>query len=726
MSASISTLSKIIIDGQEIEIDGAATILQACEAAGAEIPRFCYHERLSVAGNCRMCLVEWQGAPKLQASCALSVADLPCKPDGSPPEILTNSEKVRKGRHGVMEFLLLNHPLDCPVCDQGGECDLQDQAMGYGFDRSRYDFAKRAVAEKDMGPLIKTVMTRCIHCTRCVRFASEIAGAPEIGAIGRGENMEIIAYIAGAVHSELSGNMIDLCPVGALTAKPYAFRARPWELTKTETIDVMDATGANIRIDSRDGAVMRILPRLHEEINEEWISDKTRFIWDGLKRQRLDRPYIRRKGKLSPGEWDEALAMIAQSLQKAQGGECAAIAGDLCDVESLYLLKKIFTRLGSAHIDCRQDGAFADVNARASYLFNPTIAGLESADLLLLVGCNPRSEAPLVNARIRKAWLAGGMRIGVIGERMDLNYQYRYLGSDAGILSALAAGEGQFARYLSRAKRPAIIIGQGALARPDGAFILRLAMQLCEQYGAILPAQNGATDTIIDSSAPDSWNGLGVLSHAASRIGGLDIGFVPGENGFAARQILAAAGQGKIKLLWLLGADEINLGDLQKDACRENCLVIYQGSHGDQGAHAADIILPAAAWSEKDALYVNLEGRPQLAQRAAFAPGQACEEWVILNKMIQMLGGEGFADLPALRAEIFSLFPHLGAIDEITKAQWHGPITIPDGQPNQPHRAPLSSPIASFYQTNPIARASTVMAELAGLHQSPTQKKQAS
>src|SRR5580765_3730514 len=516
-------MSKLIIDGKEIEADPSLTLLQACEMAGAEIPRFCYHERLSIAGNCRMCLVEWVGSPKPQASCALQVRDIPPNRDGTPAKINTNSPVARKAREGVMEFLLINHPLDCPICDQGGECDLQDQAMGYGRAAfNRYREHKRAVEDKYMGPLVKTSMNRCIHCTRCIRFSTEVAGVPDLGATGRGEDMEITTYLEKAIESELSGNVIDLCPVGALLSKPYSFTARPWELRKTESIDVMDAMGCNIQIDSRGREVMRFLPRINEAVNEEWLGDKSRFVWDGLKRQRLDRPYIRKNGKLEPATWGEALALVASKLKATAPGKIAAIAGDLAAAEEIKALKDLMRSFGVANLDCRQDGAKVGASPRQGYLFNTTFQGVEAADALLLIGTNPRWEAPVLNARIRKTWLNGNLKIANVGAPYALTYPVQQLGTGASVLEEIAAGTHAFADVLKNAKRPMLILGQGALARADGAAILKLAARIASATGMIGPA-----------GAPHEggWNGFNVLHMAASRVGALDLGFTPAPGG---------------------------------------------------------------------------------------------------------------------------------------------------------------------------------------------------
>ncbi len=670
-------MPKLKIDGVEVEVEPGSTVLQACEKAGKEIPRFCYHERLSIAGNCRMCLVEVKpGPPKPAASCALPAAD--------DMEVFTDSPMVRKARRGVMEFLLINHPLDCPICDQGGECDLQDQAMAYGFDASRYHENKRAVTDKYMGPLVKTVMTRCIHCTRCVRFLTEIAGVDEIGLVNRGEQAEITT-LERAIDSELSGNIIDLCPVGALTSKPYAFVARPWELRKTESIDVMDAVGSNIRIDTRGNEVLRVLPRLHEDINEEWISDKTRFACDGLRRQRLDRPYLRgASGRLVEASWEEALQLAAARLSEAGGQRSAAIVGDLACVESIFALKEVMARLGSPHLDCRQDGAALDPTVRAGYLFNTTIAGIEDADACLLIGTNPRWEAPLVNARLRKRWLRGEFPIALIGPRAKLTFDYEYLGAGPETLDQLAAGQHPFVRTLRSAERPMLILGMGALTRPDGAAVLALARRLAEDTGMV----------------GGGWNGFNVLHTAAARVGGLDLGFVPGEGGRDVAGILEGAENGEITVVYLLGADEIDMNRLG------DAFVIYQGHHGDAGAHRADVILPGAAYTEKNAIYVNTEGRVQLAERAVFPPGEAREDWTILRALSERLGEPlPYDTQEELRARLHEAHPGFLAIDTVEPAPW-GVF----GTPGELDPAPFRSSIGNFYMTDPISRASETMA----------------
>ncbi len=669
-------MPKLTIDGQAIEVPGGITVLQACELAGIEIPRFCYHERLSVAGNCRMCLVEMEKSPKPIASCAMPVAE--------GMVIKTTTPMVEKARKGVMEFLLINHPLDCPICDQGGECDLQDQALAYGFDRSRFHENKRAVPDKDFGPLIKTSMTRCIHCTRCIRFSAEIAGVEELGATGRGEHMEVGTYVQKAVSSELSGNLIDICPVGALLSKPYSFSARPWELVKTESVDVLDAVGSAIRVDSRGREVMRVLPRLNEAVNEEWIADKTRFACDGLKRQRLDRPYVRVDGKLRPASWTEAFAAVAKRLGKSGGDRVAAIAGDLVDVESMFALKELMTSLAVPNLDCRQDGAAIDGSTRAAYLFNTTIQGIEQADLCLLIGTNPRWEAPLVNARLRKRWQMGGFQVAAVGETGDLTYTVERLDAGPEALREIAEGRHPFAARLKTAKKPMLILGQGAIARPDGAAVLALARQIAETAGLVR----------------EGWNGFNMLHRAAARVGGLDIGFLPGPGGHDLAGILDAAGAGRIELVYLLGADEIDMARLGR------AFVVYQGHHGDRGAHRADVILPGAAYTEKSGTYVSTEGRVQQARLAVFPPGEAREDWAILRAFSEQLGMRlAYDSLEQLRARLYEQAPHLAALDSIAPAAW-GPF----GRPGPVEPTPFRLPIANYYMTDPISRASETMA----------------
>jgi NADH-quinone oxidoreductase subunit G len=691
-------MAQIKVDGTLVEVPDYYTLMQAAEAAGAEIPRFCYHERLSVAGNCRMCLVEVKGGPpKPQASCAMSVKDLRPGPNGEPPEMFTNTPMVKKAREGVMEFLLVNHPLDCPICDQGGECDLQDQAMAYGVDKSRYQENKRAVEDKYLGPLVKTVMNRCIHCTRCVRFTTEVAGISEMGLLGRGEDAEITSYLERALSSELQGNVIDLCPVGALTSKPYAFHARPWELTKTESIDVMDAVGSNIRVDSRGREVMRILPRVNEAINEEWISDKTRFVWDGLKNQRLDRPYVRKNGKLQASSWDEAFAAVAARIKKA-GNKVGAIAGDLSAVEEMYALKALLASLGSGMTDVRPAMSGIDPSMpRSAYLFNPTIAGIEEADAILIIGANPRREAAVLNARIRKTWRGKNLPIGVIGEQADLTYDYAYLGEGFETLADLAAGNGSFAETLANAQRPLIIVGEGAvshasLGKQVGRDVIALASKLAS-----------------GPNVAEGWNGFAMLHNAASRVGGLDIGFVPHDGGVCSADQIALAGKGELDVLFLLGADEYDMSAMG------NAFVVYIGSHGDAAAHRADVILPGATYTEKSGTYVNTEGRVQTTTRAVFPPGDAKEDWAIIRALSGVVGKPlPFNSLSQLRSAIHAEVPHLARIDEIEPANGADLGKLAKAA-IKTKSAPFTSPVTDFYLSNPIARASATMGECAAL-----------
>ena len=668
---------KVTVDGIEVEVPPGSNVLQACEAAGKEIPRFCYHERLSVAGNCRMCLVEIEKTPpKPFASCAYPASD--------GMVVHTDTPMVRAARRGVMEFLLINHPLDCPICDQGGECDLQDQAVGYGMDRSRYAENKRAVRDKELGPLVKTVMTRCIHCTRCIRFSTEIAGVPELGATHRGENMEVGTYVEKTLSSELSGNLIDICPVGALTSKPYSFVARPWELTKTDSIDVLDAVGAAIRIDTRGPEVLRILPRLNEDVNEEWLADKSRFALDGLRRRRLDQPWVRRGGKLSQASWKQAFSEIGERLSKLDGARIGAISGDLCDVESMVALRDLMAALGSSNLDCRQDGAALDASRRDFYTFNTTIAGIEEADAVLLIGTNPRIEAPLINARLRKRWLQVQMPVANVGEPADLTYKVEALENSPSTLDAIAAGTHPFAAVLRAAKRPMLILGQAALARPDGAAVLARSWALAVSNGMLTP----------------EWHGFNVLHSAAARVGGLDVGFVPGAGGKDAAAMLA----GGVEALWLLGADEVDLGKLPAST-----FVIYQGHHGDRGAARADVILPGCAYTEKDGTWVNTEGRTQRGQRAADPPGQAREDWAILRAVSAVFGKPlPYDSLAALRTAIEAQHPalrNIGIVPRFGCSDMTGPVC--HGALSE---VAFSGAITNYYMTDPISRASPTMA----------------
>jgi NADH-quinone oxidoreductase subunit G len=689
---------QLIVDGKAIEVEDGTTLMHACEMAGAVIPRFCYHERLSIAGNCRMCLVEVQGSPKPVASCAMLVNDLPPNKDGTPKVINTTSPLVKKAREGVMEFLLINHPLDCPICDQGGECDLQDQAMAFGMGGSRYRENKRAVEEKNIGPLIKTVMTRCIHCTRCVRYMTEVAGVEELGLIGRGEDAEITTYLERGIMSEMSANAVDLCPVGALTHRPWAFSARPWEMESTETIDAMDALGSAIRVDTRGGAVMRILPRNNDAVNEEWISDKTRHVADGLKIQRLDQPYIRKDGRLEPASWDEALGLVAEKLKAASPKNVGAIAGDLAGAEEMFALKDLLGRLGVTSLDCRQAGDKLDPKlGRASYVFNSSIEGIEQADAILIVGSNPRLEAPVLNSRIRKRWRSAQTTIALIGEKVDLTYPYGYLGAGPETLAEVASGKHPFADALKNAKRPMVIVGQGAYARPDGLAVLSLAARI-----AIAASANKDA----------AWNGFNVLHTAAARVAGLDLGFVPGKGGKDAAGILSSG----MEFVYLLGADECDLSHLG------SAFVVYQGSHGDRGAERAHVILPGAAYTEKYVTYVNTEGRAQQTVKAAFSPGSAKEDWTIVRALSARAGATlPYDTLKELRAAMYRAAPQLAAVDSVEARAVSGLETLAKLS-GQTTATPFASAIGDFYFTNAIARASAVMAGMSALRSNREQK----
>ncbi|MFT7596186.1 MAG: NADH-quinone oxidoreductase subunit G [Paracoccaceae bacterium] len=657
----MSDLKKINIDGTEVEVDGAMTLIQACEIAGVEIPRFCYHERLSIAGNCRMCLVEVVGGPpKPAASCAMQVKDLRPGPEGQAPVVKTNSPMVKKAREGVMEFLLINHPLDCPICDQGGECDLQDQAMAYGISGTRFNEAKRAVDDLDLGPLVGTAMTRCISCTRCVRFTSEVAGITQMGQIGRGEDSEITSYLNETLNSNLQGNIIDLCPVGALTSKPYAFTARPWELTKTESIDVMDALGANIRVDTKGREVMRLLPRNHDGVNEEWISDKTRFVWDGLRRQRLDQPFVRVDGKLRPATWPEALGAAAAAMK---GKKLAGIVGDLAPVEAAFALKKLIEGQDGI-VECRTDNARLPAGNRGGYAGTACIEDIDTAQRILMIGTDPRTESPVLNARIRKAWTKGA-EVALVGPAVDLTYEYAHMGDDrAALQQVVEMGGSDEIRDMASL----VIVGQGALQEADGAAVL------------------AAVQAIAEATA----SGLLILHTAASRVGAMDVGATC-EGGMDA---VSAA-----EVIYNLGADEVDIAD--------GAFVIYQGSHGDRGAHRADVILPGAAYTEESGLFVNTEGRPQLAQRAGFAPGEAKENWAILRALSAELGAAlPFDSLAQLRQALVTEVPHLAQIDVVQKNEM---ATL---EPGPLGKATFRAAISDFYLSNPIARASELMAEL--------------
>ncbi|WP_341823513.1 NADH-quinone oxidoreductase subunit NuoG [Wolbachia endosymbiont (group A) of Agelastica alni] len=679
MGSCIIVVVKVTINSKECEVEHGLTIIQACEVVGIEIPRFCYHERLAIAGNCRMCLVEVEGGPpKPVASCAMPVAE--------GMVIHTDTPKVKKAREGVLEFLLINHPLDCPICDQGGECDLQDITMAYGKGTSRLDEHKRAVPKKHFGPLIETAMNRCIHCTRCVRFLSDVAGTNELGGIGRGENVEISTYIKRHISSELSGNIIDLCPVGALTSKPYSFTARPWELSHCETIDVLDAVGSSIRVDYRGLEVMRILPRLSEEVNEEWISDKTRFAYDGLKVQRLDRPYVKKDGKLAPVDWNEALTVAAKKLKNTKSNKIAAIAGDLADCESMLLLKEVMQKLGSGNIDCRQDGAKLIPNNRGSYVFNTTIEGIENADLCLLINTNPRIEAPIINVRLRKRYLQGNFPVASVGPNIEYLYHVEKLGDNPDILSEIANGNHKFCKLLSAAQSPMLIIGQDALVRDDSESILILAGKIAEEFNMVR----------------DDWNGFNMLHKAAARVGGLDVGFVPEKGGKDTNQILEHTEGGEIEVIYLLGADEIDTSKL------ENTFVIYQGHHGDKGAHVADVILPGATYTEKYATYVNTEGRVQRTNLAVFPPGEAKEDWLIIKNLSQYLDlSLPYDSLFDVRKKLDTIGPQFRNADQVVKNTW---VPISSGKISLSN-TPFTLKECNFYMTDSISRASKIMAD---------------
>ena len=654
-------MPKLTVNGLEVEVPAGASVLQACEEAGAEVPRFCYHERLSIAGNCRMCLVEMERSPKPVASCAM--------PAGDGMVIRTDTDLVKKAREGVMEFLLINHPLDCPICDQGGECDLQDQAMAYGVDFSRFREPKRATEDLDLGPLVETHMTRCISCTRCVRFTTEVAGITQMGQTGRGEDAEITSYLGETLDSNLQGNIIDLCPVGALVSKPYAFTARPWELSKTESIDVMDALGSSIRVDTKGREVMRFLPLNHDGVNEEWISDKTRFVWDGLRRQRLDTPYIRENGKLRKADWGEALQLTASKIKGAE--KLAGMVGDLAPVEAIFALKQLIEGQGGV-VECRTDGAKLEAGNRSSYAGTARIEDIDSAKFIQLIGTNPRTEAPVLNARIRKAWAAGA-NVGLVGEAVDLTYDYAHVGTDRAALDGLLGRD-----YGDVLDAPSIVIvGQGALQEADGAAVLAAAMKLAE----------------------DTNSKFMVLHTAASRVGAMDVGAV-NDRGMDA---VAEA-----DVIYNLGADEVEIA--------EGAFVIYQGSHGDRGAHRADVILPGAAYTEESGVFINTEGRPQLAQRASFAPGMAKENWAILRA----LSGELEAVLPydnlaTLRSALVEAVPHIADLDEVPENAWQPVATGKLG------KAAFRNAVSDFWLTNPIARSSQLMAELSANAKARTQ-----
>jgi NADH dehydrogenase (ubiquinone) Fe-S protein 1 len=675
---------EVFIDGKSVMIEKGAALIQACEKAGADIPRFCYHERLSVAGNCRMCLVEVERAPKPVASCAYPV--MPGM------KVKTNSPLVHKAREGVMEFLLYNHPLDCPVCDQGGECDLQDQSMRYGTDRGRFHepVGKRAVEDKDFGPLINTEMTRCIQCTRCVRFANEVAGATELGTSGRGNDMQISTYIEKTIDSEMSGNVIDLCPVGALTSKPYNMRARPWELKKYETIDVSDAIGSNIRLDTRGVEVMRILPRMHDEINEEWISDKTRFFYDGLKVQRLTTPLVRDGNRFVPASWEKALKRVSDELAKVKGNSAKAVAGHLADAESMVALKDLFNRIGSENlsIDAPNGSKPLAINAdfRSNYTLNSTIAGAEEADVVLLIGTNPRHEAPILNTRFRKAFLHNGQDLGLIGQADDLNYEYAHIGDNTKDIEKILDGSHPFAKRLAEAKKPMIVVGSAVVENAkDSEYILSKVSELSDKFKSTL--------------FQDGWNGVNVLQRAASRTAAYEIGFVPTS---------AEATSAPVNFLYLLNADEVNASDIPRDA-----FVVYQGHHGDVGAQYADVILPGSAFTEKNATYVNTEGRTQITRAGVNPPAAAREDWKIIRALSEVAGHTlPYDDLPSVRSRLSEISPSLTRYDVIETPSISQIGLFAQRKTNvQSTGEVLTSVIKNFYRTDPISRASSTMAK---------------
>eukprot|EP00218_Dolichomastix_sp_CCMP3274_P015757 CAMPEP_0170143146 /NCGR_PEP_ID=MMETSP0033_2-20121228/9449_1 /TAXON_ID=195969 /ORGANISM="Dolichomastix tenuilepis, Strain CCMP3274" /LENGTH=709 /DNA_ID=CAMNT_0010379573 /DNA_START=28 /DNA_END=2157 /DNA_ORIENTATION=- len=668
-------LVTVFVDDAPVEVRKGTSVLQACDLAGVEVPRFCYHQRLSIAGNCRMCLVEVEKAPKPVASCAF-----PVMPN---MKIKTKTPLVKKAREGVMEFLLINHPLDCPICDQGGECDLQDQAMVYGSDRSRFYEMKRSVEDKQLGPLVKTVMTRCIHCTRCVRFAKEVAGVEDLGVTGRGNQAEIGTYVDRLMTSELSGNVIDLCPVGALTSKPFAFQARQWELKGTESVDVSDALGANIRVDTRGTEVMRVVPRLNEEVNEEWISDKARFAYDGLKRQRLNMPLVKKDGKLAPAEWEDALAAVAAAMDKVLPSEMKAIAGKLADAESIIALKDFMARKGAGNLST-EGAPNAEADLRSSYLFNSNIAGVEEADVILLIGSNPRAEAPVLNARMRRAVIAGGTTVAQLGPEVDLTYPTTKLGTSSKLLDDLVAGKGAFAKTLAAAKRPMIICGSSLFRREDQDALMLKVHALCDKAKVVTP----------------DWNGFNVLHDAAATVAALDLGFVPSTD--------AAGSTVPAKFVYLLGADEFDATDVP-----EGAFVVYQGSHGDAGASRADVVLPGAAYTEKPGTYVNTEGRAQRAIAAVAPLGSAREDWKIVRALSEFAGATlPYDTIDAVRARLAEVAPHFAKVDEVEPAIWlNGATLAHKAKAKAGKGAPeLTSSVANFYQTDVISRASVAMA----------------
>ena len=670
---------KIKINNNEYEVRDDFTILQACEQAGKEIPRFCYHDRLSIAGNCRMCLVDVEGSPKPVASCAMPVNE--------GMSIHTNTPSVKKAREGVMEFLLINHPLDCPVCDQGGECDLQDQTIAYGPENSRFDENKRAVDEKHMGPLIKTYMTRCIHCTRCIRFADEIAGVNELGAINRGENTEITTYLEKTIDSELSANIVDLCPVGALTSKPYQFESRPWELKKTETIDVMDAVGSNIRVDTYGWKVKRVLPRLNEDINEEWISDKARYSCDGLLNQRLDAPYIKKGSKFNEASWDAAFKDVKKYLTSTKPDETAILVGDFVDLETSFLIKKLAKDLGIDNVECRQEGCKIPFSDRSQYIFNSKINGLEETDCILIIGSNVREEAPIINSRIRKEIINRNITVASIGENYDMTYSYDHLGNDLNILEEILLEKNEFSKKLLNSKKPMLIIGQAVLNRQDSLKVFSLLEQIIEKF----------------KISSNNWNGVNNLQISASRVGTLDMGLYQKTKSLS--DICEDAKNEKIKLLISFGADEINYNDFKK------CNVVYIGTHGDCGANSANIVLPAAAYTEKDAIYINTEGRLQYANKANFPPNEAREDWKIVNQISEILSlGWGIINLSDLRELIKKDFSKLFE-DSNDGANKYSKLLANIPKEHFFNEGAISPIIKDYYINNTISRFSKTMSE---------------
>ena len=662
-------MPKIIVNNKEVEFEEGMTILQACELAGAEIPRFCYHERLSIAGNCRMCLVEVEKSLKPVASCAMPAIE--------GMKIKTNTPFVEKARKGVMEFLLANHPLDCPVCDQGGECDLQDQSLFYGLDNSRYTENKRQVQEKYMGPLIKTEMTRCIHCTRCIRFATEVAGIPELGAIGRGEDMEITTYLEKSMESELSANVIDLCPVGALTSKPYAFEARPWDLKKTETIDIMDAVGSNIRVDTYGWEVKRVLPRVNEDINEEWISDKTRYACDGLLKQRLDTPYIRENGRLQKSSWSQTLKLLVTKLKSFDPNEVAGLVGDLADLEMIYSFKSFFEKsVGSTNLECRQGKIYINPQERMNYIFNSSINGIEDSDFILLVGTNPRLEATILNTRIRKAYINNRLKIYSIGNPGDLTYPYQSIGSNTSVIREIVSGSHEISGKIKKSKKPLVIIGESALYEKTGQYVF-------ETLKSFLFSNNFIRK---------DWNALNILNQQASRVGAIDLG-VYSINEKENFLFFDKLDNNDFKFVYLLGADNINFDKKDK-------FVVYQGSHGDKGAEIADIILPGAAYTEKNGLFVNLEGKLQNAYKASYPPGDAREDWIIFKDLAKMMKKPlEYNNVKYLRESINKDIQQ--KINNVVNKT--NEIDFVDEN--------ISIKPIDYYYTNPIARASKIMGE---------------